>query len=80
MADRQDVAQTRIPNTTETVSSPPNSVSTPPNTVSIPPNPISPIDIIIKDTVESIDLRLQRLEEMIEAIFRYTVDQQLERK
>ncbi len=42
-----------------------------------PPNPI---DIAIKNTVESIELRLQKMDEMVQAIFRYTVDKQLGKK
>jgi len=67
----EEPEQTRIP------SEAPKTLDNPP-----PSNPNSPsyVDIAIKETVENIEIRLQRMEEMIQAIFRYTVDQQLGKK
>jgi len=45
-----------------------------------PRNSLFSIDITLKEKIESIDLRLEKIEEMIEAIFRYTVDTQLREK
>ena len=74
--DEEETAQTRIPTEVPSVATTPGNV--PP--VSISPNPISPIDIIIEETLESINLRVLRIEEMVEAIFRYTVNEQMKKK
>ncbi len=64
-----ETEQTRIPSEApKTPASPPSSSN---------PNPPSFVDSAIRETIENIDLRLQSMEEMIQAIFRYTVDQQL---
>lgn len=73
--DEEETEQTRIPTT-----APP-----PPATIPGSPPPNNSVDslpqiIAIKNTVENIDLRLQRMDEMIQAIFRYTVDEQLKKK
>ena len=69
----EDQAQTRIP-------VPPPAAFTPGE----PPQNNS-IDLLsqlvaIKNTVENIDLHLQRMDEMIQAIFRNSVDEQLKKK
>lgn len=42
------------------------------------PKPANNNDVIIKEELEGINLRLDRIDEMVQAIFRYTVDKQLE--
>ena len=71
--DEDEVAQTRIPS---------QSIST--TTPGTPP-PNSSIELLtqliaIKNTTENTDLRLQRMDEMIQAIFRHTIDEQLKKK
>ena len=71
--DDDEVAQTRIP-----------SQSIPATTPGTPP-PNNSIDLLtqliaIKNTTENTDLRLQRMDEMIQAIFRHTIDEQLKKK
>ena len=73
--DEEETIQTRIPSQVS-----PPATTTPGDT---PPNnsvDLLPQLIAIKNTVENIDLRLQRMDEMIQAIFRYTVDEQLSKK
>ena len=65
--DEEEATQTRIP------SSSTNRVTTDSPSKSI-------FDIAMKDTLDNIDLRLQRMDEMVQAIFRYIVDRQLEKK
>ena len=70
--DDDETAQTRITTTTTPVTTPGN-----------PPN--NSVDLLsqlvaIKNTVESIDLRLQKMDEMVQAIFRHTIDEQLKKK
>ncbi len=72
--DDKETAQTRIP-----------SQVTPPATTPADAPPNNSVDLLpqliaIKNTVENVDLRLQRIDEMVQAIFRYTVDEQLEKK
>jgi len=71
--DEEEQTQTRIhtppPATTPGVP-PPNNNST---------DILSQI-IAIKNTVENIDLHLQRMDEMIQAIFRNSIDEQLKKK
>ena len=45
-----------------------------------PRNTLFSIDLTLKEKIESCDLRLEKIEEMIQAIFRYTVDTQLREK
>jgi len=42
-----------------------------------PPKPPPYNDVVIREGLENINLRLEKLDEMIQAIFRYTVDKQL---
>jgi len=58
----EDPNQTKIPVTTITTGSP-----SPPNN----------IDVKTREELEGINLRLDRIDEMVQAIFRYTVDKQL---
>ena len=71
--DEDETAQTRIPSEIPAAIPP---ATTPPN------NSIDLLSQIIalKNTVENIDLRLQRMDEMIQAIFRNSVDEQLKKK
>ena len=71
--DEDEVAQTRIPNV------PPTSVATTPGDIA-PPKPLPYLDIKTIETIQNIDIRLQRLDEMIQAIFRHTIDEQLKKK
>jgi len=74
--DDEEQTQTRIPS--ESTPSPPATTpgnSTPNNSVDILSQLIS-----IKNTVENIELRLQRMDEMIQAIFRNSIDEQLKKK
>ena len=68
--DEDETAPTRIP------SEAPHAAATTPGD--------SPLNndllIAIKNTVENIDLRLQRIDEMVQAIFRNSVDEQLKKK
>ena len=73
--DDEENAQTRIPTESSRVATTPGETPIP-----FAPNPISPIDIIIEETVESINLRVQKIQEMVEAIFRYTVNEQMKKK
>ncbi len=74
--EEEEVAQTRIP-----------SQVTPPATTTTPgaPPPNNSVDLLpqliaIKNTVENTDLRLQRMDEMVQAIFRNSIDEQLKKK
>jgi len=58
----EDPNQTKIPVTTITTGSPP---------------PSNKIDVKIREELEGVNLRLDRIDEMVQAIFRYTVDTQL---
>ena len=63
----EDPNQTKIPEPTRT--------GTASTGVTPPPNNI---DVKIREELEGINLRLDRIDEMVQAIFRYTVDKQLE--
>lgn len=65
--DDADTEQTKIP-----------SESPPPAT--IPGNIPSSVNLSIINTLDEIKLVLQRMDEMVQAIFRYTVDEQLKKK
>ena len=70
--DDDETAQTRI--------------TTAPTVATTPGNPTNnSVDLLsqliaIKNTVENIDLRLQKMDEMVQAIFRHTIDEQLKKK
>ncbi len=70
--DDDETAQTRIPTTTAATTTTPGD---------IPQNkPLPYLDIHSVETIQNIDIRLQRVDEMIQAIFRYTIDEQLKKK
>ncbi len=71
--DDKETAQTRIPSTPVPATTP----GTPPPNNSMD---LLPQLIAIKNTVENIDLHLQRMDEMIQAIFRNSIDEQLKKK
>ena len=52
----------------------------PPATTPGPPPPTSSSQLAILNAIEDVNLRLQKMDEMIQAIFRYTVDEQLSKK
>ena len=64
--DDADAAQTHIPSESAT-------------TPGQPPQP-HPQNNDIKEMFQTIDLRLQKMDEMVQAIFRFTVDEQLKKK
>ena len=66
--DEEETAQTRIP-----------SEISPATTPGTPP-PTSSSQLAILNAIEDVNLRLQKMDEMIQAIFRYTVDEQLSKK
>lgn len=68
--DNDETAQTRI--TTTPATTPGNPTN---NSVDL----LSQL-VAIKNTVENIDLRLQKMDEMVQATFRYTIDEQLKKK
>ncbi len=63
--DDEETTQTRIPSESAT-------------TPGTPPAPH--VDTPLMEKIESIDLRLQKMDEMVQAIFRYIVDKQLGKK
>ena len=75
--EEDETAQTRIP-----------SQVTPPATTTTPglsPQPVGPeipppVNLSIINTLDEIKIILQRMDEMVQAIFRYTVDEQLKKK
>jgi len=72
--EEEEQTQTRIPTTTASPATTPG--DSPPNNNS----DLLPQLIAIKNTVENIELRLQRMDEMIQAIFRNSIDEQLKKK
>ncbi len=44
------------------------------------PKPTFNFNNELKETIQAIDLRLQKIDEMVQAIFRFTVDEQLKKK
>ncbi len=66
--NEEETAQTRIP-----------SEISPATTPGTPP-PTSSSQLAILNAIEDVNLRLQKMDEMIQAIFRYTVDEQLSKK
>lgn len=66
--NEEETAQTRIP-----------SEISPATTPGVPP-PTSSSQLAILNAIEDVNLRLQKMDEMIQAIFRYTVDEQLSKK
>lgn len=66
--DDEETTQTRIP------SEPATTPGTP------PPNATTPIIIDIKNKIEEANIRLEKIDEMVQAIFRYVVDEQLKKK
>ena len=66
--DEDENAQTRIPSESPTTSGNP------------PPKPATYVDAVIREGIENINLRLEKIDEMVQAIFRYTVDEQLKKK
>jgi len=70
--DDDETAQTRIPTT-------PTAATTPGNPTNNSVDLLSQL-IAIKNTVENIDLRIQKMDEMVQAIFRHTIDEQLKKK
>ena len=77
-----NAGQSAISTNQQTISTNPQTATTtnPQLTPNLISNSPSYVDIAIKETVENIEIRLQRIDEMIQAIFRYTVDQQLGKK
>lgn len=80
--DDEEQTQTRIPNTVP----PPSAFTASPtaftpdgNSPQLSTDLLSPL-IAIKNTVENIELHLQRMDEMIQAIFRNSIDEQLKKK
>ena len=69
--DEDETAQTRIPTEIPTQTAPP---------ATTPGTPPSSINLSIINTLDEIKLTLQRMDEMVQAIFRYTVDEQLSKK
>ncbi len=67
--DEEETTQTRIPTQV-----PP---ATTPGTL---PPAASPANLAILNAIEETNLRLQKMDEMVQAIFRYTVDEQLKKK
>lgn len=65
--DEEETAQTRIQ--TETATTP----------GTLPPA-ASSANLAILNAIEETNLRLQKMDEMVQAIFRYTVDEQLKKK
>ncbi|MCZ6581621.1 MAG: hypothetical protein O6761_00395 [Thaumarchaeota archaeon] len=68
--DKEETEQTRIPSEIPTEAP----AATTPGV--LPPS----INLSIINTLEEIKLTLQRMDEMVQAIFRYTVDEQLSKK
>ncbi len=68
--DKEETEQTRISSPTESPRT-----AAPPGTP-----PPTPINLSIINTLDEIKLNLQRVDEMVQAIFRYTVDEQLKKK
>ncbi len=66
--DEEETAQTRIP----------SEATTTPGTT--PPSSTSSSNLAILNAIEDTNLKLQRMDEMVQAIFRYTVDEQLKKK
>ena len=78
--DDEEQAQTRIPSTAVQQQQHPSPTAfTPGIPPQLSPDLLSPL-IAIKNTVENIELRLQRMDEMIQAIFRNSIDEQLKKK
>ena len=76
----EEQAQTRIPSTPPpSAFTAPSAAFTPGNSPQLSPDLLSPL-IAIKNTVENIELHLQRMDEMIQAIFRNSIDEQLKKK
>lgn len=72
--EEEEQTQTRIPSTASRAT-----------TLGDSPSHNNSIDLLsqlisIKNTVENIDLHLQRMDEMIQAIFRNSIDEQLKKK
>ena len=66
--DEEETAQTRIPSETATTPGTP------------PPSATASSNLAILNAIDDTNLRLQKMDEMIQAIFRYTVDEQLKKK
>ena len=69
--DTEETEQTRIPSEIPTQTAPP---------ATTPGTPPPSINLSIINTLDEIKLTLQRMDEMVQAIFRYTVDEQLSKK
>ena len=66
--DEEEKEQTRIPNETTTT------------TPSTPPPSATSSNLAILNAIDDVNLKLQRMDEMIQAIFRNSVDEQLKKK
>ena len=79
--DEEEETQTRIPST-PAAPTPDVIIPAAPTLGDSPNNSVDLLSQIIalKNTVENIDLRLQRIDEMIQAIFRNSVDEQLKKR
>ncbi len=76
--EEEEQTQTRIPTSGYT---PSTTVPPPATTPGVsPPSDLLPQIIAIKNTVENIELHLQRMDEMVQAIFRNSIDEQLKKK
>ena len=73
--DEEEIAQTRIPSESTV---PPSPAAFTPGVAPPSVDLLSPL-IAIKNTVENIEIRLQRMDEMVQATFRNSVDEQLKK-
>ena len=71
--DEEETAQTRISSEIPT-EAPRATPGTP------PPSTTTSSNLAILNAIDNINLKLQRMDEMVQAIFRYTVDEQLKKK
>ena len=66
--EEDETAQTRIPS------------ETPPPVTTTPSDVSQSVNLSIINTLDEIKIILQRMDEMVQAIFRYTIDEQLKKK
>jgi len=71
--EEEETAQTRIQSET-----PPEAATT--TTPGTPPPSTNSSNLAILNAIDDVNLKLQRMDEMVQAIFRYTVDEQLKKK
>lgn len=76
--EEEEQVQTRIPS--QVVAPPATTPGLSPPPVWGPEIPPPSVNLSVINTLDEIKLILQRMDEMIQAIFRYTVDEQLKKK